>query len=203
MPALSFARAFFWSQLFVTPPQVHHDFSGQTIIVTGSNSGVGLEAARQFAELGCSKLILAVRTLSKGESAKASILQSTQRDDDSIEVWQLDMCSTASITEFVKRANGLERLDVLVENAGVAALWWDEFEGMEQNIKINVISTCLLAMLMLPKLRKSAEQFATTPRLVVVTSEALKLSQLDASSEGDMYTKMATREYFEAHKTQM
>ncbi|KAF5988825.1 retinol dehydrogenase 12 [Fusarium bulbicola] len=54
-------------------------FQGQTIIVTGSNTGLGLEAARHFVRLDAELVILAVRSLEKGEAAKASIEASTKR----------------------------------------------------------------------------------------------------------------------------
>lgn len=73
---LRFLSQFFYSQFFVTPPYPAYDFTGQTVIVTSSNTGLGLEAARHFARLNCAKLILAVRTKSKGEEAKESISHS-------------------------------------------------------------------------------------------------------------------------------
>lgn len=202
MPALSFAKAFFWSQLFVTPPEVKHDFSGQTVIVTGSNIGLGMEAARQLAALNCARLILAVRTVSKGENAKRSILQSTRRTEDFIEVWPLDMSSTASIKAFAERAQSLDRLDVVIENAGIALTYWAEFENMEQNVKTNVVSTCLLALLLLPKLRESAKRFETTPHLVIVTSEGHKVTRFLESKEEDMFAKLADKEHFDRSNTE-
>jgi NAD(P)-dependent dehydrogenase (short-subunit alcohol dehydrogenase family) len=116
---LRFLSQFLYSQFFVTPPYPAYDFTGQTVIVTSSNTGLGLEAARHFARLNCAKLILAVRTKSKGEEAKESILASTKRTSDCIEVWDLDLSSTASVKAFAARAQKLDRLDVLVENAGL------------------------------------------------------------------------------------
>lgn len=63
-------KTFFHSQLFRTPPYPTNSFENQVIIVTGSNVGLGFEAARHFYRLNCAKLILAVRTISKGETAK-------------------------------------------------------------------------------------------------------------------------------------
>ncbi|KAM0316480.1 hypothetical protein ACHAPQ_011302 [Fusarium lateritium] len=54
-------------------------FKGQTIIVTGSNTGLGLEAANHFVRLDADVVILAVRSLKRGEAAKASIESSTGR----------------------------------------------------------------------------------------------------------------------------
>jgi NAD(P)-dependent dehydrogenase (short-subunit alcohol dehydrogenase family) len=46
-------------------------FKGQTIIVTGSNTGLGLEAARHFVRLDAPRVIIAIRSIKKGEDAKA------------------------------------------------------------------------------------------------------------------------------------
>jgi retinol dehydrogenase 12 len=170
---LRFLSQFFYSQYFVTPLYPDYDFTGQTVIVTGSNTGLGLEAARHFARLNCAKLILAVRTKSKGEKAKESILASTKRTSDCIEVWDLDLTRTASVKAFATRVQQLDRLDVLVENAGLLspATWTPTAEGTEITVQTNVISTFLLALLLLPKLRETAAKLKTVPHLVIVTSE--------------------------------
>lgn len=198
MPTAKTIRTFLWSQFSVTPAESTHDFVGQTVIVTGSNTGLGLEAARQFAKLGCARLILAVRTPSKGEHAKESILQSTSRSDDCIEVWPLDMCSTESVKAFVTRAAALDRLDVLVANAGVTSNKWSEHEGMEQIIKVNVVSTMLIVLSLLPKLRATAKSCSSTPHLVVVTSDTAKWVKYEEGEEDDIFAHLADRRYFEA-----
>lgn len=52
---------------FVPPKDFKPDFTGRTVIVTGANTGVGFEAAVKFVALGAEKVILACRTISKGE----------------------------------------------------------------------------------------------------------------------------------------
>lgn len=150
-----------------------NDFSGQIIIVTGANVGLGREAARHFVRLNAKKVILACRDTTKGEDARADITRSTGRDDV-VEVWPLDLSSFDSVREFCRRAADLERVDVVVENAGVAVVSpsADLVEGYERTITVNVISTFLMALLLLPKLRRTALRFNTQPRLVVVSSEA-------------------------------
>lgn len=110
------------SQLFITPKYPTTSFEGQTVIVTGSNVGLGREAARHIARLGASKLILAVRNLEAGDKAKKDIETSTRIKSDIIEVWKLDLASYDSVKAFAARAAELPQIDVLLENAGVAPL---------------------------------------------------------------------------------
>ncbi|MCJ1280290.1 hypothetical protein MMC21_008117 [Puttea exsequens] len=162
--------SFLYSQLFIRLPYPTTPLPHQTIIVTGSNIGLGLEAARHFTRLHAAKVILAVRDLAKGDAAAKSIEQSTHRPGV-VEVWPLDLSSAESVRQFVKRAEGLERVDALVENAGIATREWRVVEGAESTLMVNVFGTFLLAVMMLPKMRETARSFNVSPRLVVVSSE--------------------------------
>lgn len=162
---------FLYSQLFVTPTYPTTSCEGETVIVTGSNTGLGKEAARHFARLGASKVILAVRNTSAGDEAKKDIEQTTKCAADVIEVWKLDLGSYDSVKEFSERASKLKRIDVLLENAGVAGSKWYKSNGHERMIDVNVISTFYLAFLMLPKLKSCTRELNIKPRLTIVTSE--------------------------------
>ncbi|CAF3628811.1 unnamed protein product [Fusarium graminearum] len=148
-----------YSNLFVTLPypETKHDLSDKVMIVSGSNTGLGFEASQHLLRLGLGKLIMAVRSLDKGEEARRELLKLTKREPESIEVWFLDMADYESIKAFAKRASTLPSLDVVLANAGLATS--DEFttaEDNERTITVNVISTFLLFFLLLPKLRKSS-----------------------------------------------
>lgn len=145
------------SNKFLKLPDSKTGFTGQTIIVTGANSGLGLEAARHFIRLDAAKVILAVRDRAKGQTALKSIEESTRRNGIA-EVWDLDLASYANVEKFASKVNSeLDRLDVVVSNAGVYT-----FQGIskvaddEYHITINVVSTLMLAILLLPKLRQTA-----------------------------------------------
>ncbi|KAK7998566.1 hypothetical protein PG991_015045 [Apiospora marii] len=149
-------RHYIRSQFFTNLPVPSKDLSGYTIIVTGSNQGIGLEAARHFVRLKAAKVILAVRTVSKGEKAKRSIEASTGRQGV-VEVWPLDLCSYASVQAFAERATTrLERLNALVSNAGINISAFDWAEDNESITTVNFVSTFLLALLLLPKLRETS-----------------------------------------------
>jgi NAD(P)-dependent dehydrogenase (short-subunit alcohol dehydrogenase family) len=164
--------SFLYRQLLVKPAYPTQMLNGQTVIVTGSNTGLGKEAARHFVRLGAAKLILAVRNSKAGEAAKADIEQTTQCPAGTVEVWQLDLGDYASVKSFAARATReLARVDVLCENAGIATGKKKMVAGHESQITVNVISTFLLALLMLPKLKETAGKFGVRPRLTIVSSE--------------------------------
>ncbi|KAL9030757.1 MAG: hypothetical protein Q9196_001135 [Gyalolechia fulgens] len=120
---------------------------------------------------------MAVRTLEKGEAAKKAI-EDTEKRQGVIEVWHLDLQSYQSVKEFAQRVNGLPRLDIMLENAGVATYKFRRAEDSETTIVVNVISTFLLALMVLPKLRETSTEFHTTPCLTIVSSEVHYWSKL-------------------------
>ncbi|KAK9350868.1 hypothetical protein V1523DRAFT_418440 [Lipomyces doorenjongii] len=174
MSAGSIARGVFSvlsGKLFVTLPVPNTDLRGQTYIVSGSNTGLGFEATRHLSRLGAEKLIMAVRSIAKGEAAKREILKSTGRNESSIEVWELDMDSYDSVKTFAARVTDtLPRVDGVLANAGLLRDVFEVSEDNEQTITVNVVSTFLLFLLLLPKLRESAKQFNTHPRFTTVNS---------------------------------
>src|SRR3569833_1802188 len=113
-----FDRAFVASHLCFTPPIPTHKFTGQTIIVTGSNTGMGLEAARHFVRLDASKVVLAVRSLSKGAAAKSSIDSTTGRTGMNNNKKQ-EQTNKKNKHAFADCAMTLDSLDGAVANAGV------------------------------------------------------------------------------------
>jgi retinol dehydrogenase-12 len=160
----------FLKSQFTPLPSPTQSFTDLTIIITGANIGLGLEAARHFTRLGASKVVLACRSLAKGEAAIQDIENSTGRKNI-CEVWQVDISSISSIQSFVSRALQLPRLDILVENAGIANVHYEEVAGHESNIAVNVVGTMFMALSMLPVLRASAKKTGRVPVLSIVGSE--------------------------------
>lgn len=190
---MAFFLTFMKNQLFVTPPYPTKDFSGQTVIVTGSNVGLGLEAARHFTRLNAAKVILGVRDIDKGEQARRSIEESTKRLNV-VDVWQLDLSSYDSVEKFATKAQGLDRLDAVVENAGIATDKYRVFEDNESTITVNVISTFLLALLILPKLQETATKFHVQPHLVIVSSEVHGFTSMPEKSNANIFESLNKKE---------
>jgi NAD(P)-dependent dehydrogenase (short-subunit alcohol dehydrogenase family) len=139
-------------------------------IVTGANTGIGLETARHLVRLGSAKVILAVRNIQAGEQALRDI-EKTTTISGVAEVWHLDLASYASVQRFASRASkDLSRLDGVVENACVSVDRWGVAEGHELSLTVNVYSTFLLGVLLFPRLKDTAKTFKVLPHLVVVSS---------------------------------
>lgn len=124
------------------------DQRGRVAIVTGANSGLGLETARGLAGAGA-RVTLACRNTEKGEAAAADI----RRDHTgaALDVAALDLADLASVKTFAERfQRDHDRLDVLVNNAGVMALPERRtVDGFEMQIGTNhlghfALTGCLL-----------------------------------------------------------
>jgi NAD(P)-dependent dehydrogenase (short-subunit alcohol dehydrogenase family) len=85
------------------------DMSGRTVVITGASGGIGLITARELARVGAD-VVLAVRTVGKGQEAAARIPGRT-------EVRELDVSDLASVRRFANEWTG--PIDILINNAGI------------------------------------------------------------------------------------
>jgi retinol dehydrogenase-12 len=193
--ALSFVD-FLKIQLFTTIPTPTKSFASKTVIITGANTGLGYEAAQKILTLGASKLILGCRSTERGLTAKNSLVSSTGCDPSIIEVWEIDMASFDSVKKFGERAARLERLDAVIENAGVRMNDFELAEGTEITMTVNVISTFLLALLVLPKLQDTAKIFGVTPHLTFVGSALYSLAKFPEPLPEDLWQWYSEKENF-------
>jgi NAD(P)-dependent dehydrogenase (short-subunit alcohol dehydrogenase family) len=168
-----FPNIFFENQFRAKPqwPTPNTDLSGKTAIITGGNTGLGYEAAVQLLDLKLSHLILAVRSIEKGEPAASSLLRA--HPSAKIEVWQLDLNSYDSILGFTRRIdNTLSRVDMVLLNAGIMKLSFgrNKSTGHEEIFQVNYISTMLLCMLLLPILKIKSQPNNQPARLTIVNA---------------------------------
>ncbi|MGJ9420914.1 oxidoreductase [Aeromicrobium sp. CF3.5] len=128
------------------------DLTGHTVVVTGANSGIGLEAARTFAARGA-HVVLAVRDIAKGRAAAATINGST-------EVRELDLADLSSVRSF---AEDWDRpIRTLVNNAGIMMVAEGRTaDGFERQIGTNHLGHFALTNLLLPHV---------TDRVVTISS---------------------------------
>lgn len=106
-------------------PAPDADLSGLTAVVTGSNVGLGYETVAHLMRMKASRIIMAVRSIEKGEKAKAELLARRGDYAGSLQVWELDMASFDSVKAFASRCKqDLDRIDMTILNAGMATLAW-------------------------------------------------------------------------------
>lgn len=147
------------------------DQSGRTAVVTGANSGIGLITARELARHGA-RVLLACRDERRGKEAAARIRGAVP--DADVEFAGLDLADLSSVREFAA-AYTPDRLDLLINNAGVMALPYRRTaDGFETQFGVNHLGHFALTGLLLPKL-------LATPgaRVVSVSSGLHALSNID------------------------
>jgi NAD(P)-dependent dehydrogenase (short-subunit alcohol dehydrogenase family) len=130
------------------------DLSGRVALVTGANSGMGKETAREMARMGA-QVILGCRSKMRGEAARGEIITTT--GGNGVTVMQVDLSSLASVRAFARAFDDrFPKLDVLVNNAA-ASLRAREVtpEGFERHWATNVLGPHLLTRLLLPALQAS------------------------------------------------
>jgi NAD(P)-dependent dehydrogenase (short-subunit alcohol dehydrogenase family) len=127
------------------------DLSGKTIVVTGGNSGIGYEAALEFARKHAD-VILACRDLGKARTAAAQI--SASSPGAKVEVMELDLANLASVRGFSDAFHrGHPALHVLCNNAGVMAIPYRRtVDGFEMQFGTNHLGHFALTGLMLDRL---------------------------------------------------
>lgn len=142
-------------------------------VVTGANSGIGLETARLLARESM-HVVMLCRNGAKAESAVTDIEASVP--GASLSVLLCDLSSQADVRRAAENIEaGSDRLDLLVNNAGtfirssgVTA------DGVDMMLAVNHVGPFLLTTLLLPLLQRSAPA-----RIVSVASEAHKFGTLD------------------------
>ncbi|KAK0443701.1 uncharacterized protein EV420DRAFT_1576207 [Desarmillaria tabescens] len=117
------------------------------------------------------RLVLTARDEARGKQALAQIQADTGYSK--AELWIIDLANFNSVVAFADRADReLERLDILIENAGIAPREYEQVEGWEKTLHTNNLGPGLLAIRMIPKMLETARKHSVIPRLVVVASDA-------------------------------
>jgi NAD(P)-dependent dehydrogenase (short-subunit alcohol dehydrogenase family) len=149
------------------------DQTGKLAVVTGANSGTGKEATKRLAAAGA-RVVMAVRTIAKGEAAKAEIRAAHPHAQ--LEVRRLDLADLASVQDF---ADGLiadgTPIDLLVNNAGVMTppTRFTTADGFELQFGSNYLGPFALTMRLLPLLLA-----APAPRVVTMSSGMANIGRI-------------------------
>lgn len=166
------ARIFLKSQFCAKPQWAPKstDLSGNVAVVTGGSSGLGFHACKHLLSYKLSHLILAVRSVKKGEEAAATLRR--EYPGAKVDVWELEMGSYDSIQAFVHRVEAnLPMLDIVILNSGIIKVDFglNPSTGHEEVVQVNYLSTMLLAILLLPALKTKSSP-GTPGRLSIIGS---------------------------------
>ncbi len=147
------------------------DQTGRVAVITGANSGIGLETTRALANAGA-LVVMACRDRARGETARDRLSEQLSDSDgapaDRLKVAQLDLADPGSIAAFADRFAGEhQQLDLLINNAGVMAVPPKlTAEGVERQWATNHLGHFALTGRLLPMLNP------TDARVVSVSSLA-------------------------------
>jgi NAD(P)-dependent dehydrogenase (short-subunit alcohol dehydrogenase family) len=137
------------------------DQGGRTFVITGANSGIGLEAARALGAAGA-RVIVACRDTSKGEHAVGEL-------EGSFDVRRLDLADLDSVRAFAADLDG--EVDVLINNAGVMAVPRSTTaDGFEMQLGTNHLGHFALTGLLLERIRD---------RVVTISSVAHRTGRMN------------------------
>lgn len=159
---------------------------GKTVLITGGNTGIGKETAVDLARRGA-RVILACRDMERANKAADDV--KTRSGNDNVVVKMLDLASLKSVREMAQDIlTSEERLDVLINNAGVMSCpQWKTEDGFEMQFGVNHLGHFLLTNCLLDLLKKSAPS-----RIVNVSSLAHVRGQIhfeDLNQEKDYKPK--------------
>ncbi|WP_226641709.1 oxidoreductase [Mesobacillus subterraneus] len=159
---------------------LRENLSGQTVVITGANSGIGFEAARKLSDKGA-HVILAVRNEEKGKAAVDSILQENSKA--SVEMMKLNLADLASVRHFTSAfIEKYKHLHILINNAGVMIPPYGKTkDGFELQFGSNHIGHFALTGLLLPLLKKTPGSRVVTLSSIAHRGASIDFDNLDGS----------------------
>jgi NAD(P)-dependent dehydrogenase (short-subunit alcohol dehydrogenase family) len=161
---------------------------GETVLITGANTGLGLESAKRLAAAGAS-IVLTARSKAKADAAAAEVRAETgAKDVVGVELDLASLVSVASLPSRLDAALGADApIDCLLNNAGVMAIpeRLSTADGFERTIGVNHLGHFALVAAVLPALKRAKKGF----RVVNVSSDAHRFvtaSALDDALAADL-----------------
>ncbi|CEO60941.1 hypothetical protein PMG11_05389 [Penicillium brasilianum] len=150
--------------------------TGKTVLITGGNSGLGLEFARQVLGLNASRIIITVRSQAKGDTAIATLRADpavrATNPDAKLEYFDLNLDDYESGLEFVRKVYAeVSVLDILLCNAGTNFFNYETSKsGHERLMQVNCYTHFLVVLSLLPLLRRTAAKRGSPTRVTFLSS---------------------------------
>ncbi|QOR64741.1 SDR family NAD(P)-dependent oxidoreductase [Cytobacillus suaedae] len=145
----------------------------KTVVITGANSGLGLETCKNFVNEGY-RVVMAIRNLEKGKKAKEELLVLYPKAE--IDLFYLNLADLSTVHDFVRDfTKKYDELDLLINNAGVMIPPYSKTEeGFELQFGCNHLGHFTLTALLLPLLEKGK-----SPRVITLSSIAYRNGEID------------------------
>ncbi|XP_007253598.3 retinol dehydrogenase 12 [Astyanax mexicanus] len=152
---------------------------GKTVIITGANTGIGKETARDLAKRGA-RVILACRDVEKAEAARKELVEDS--GNPNIVAKEMDLSDTKSIREFADIINTEEKqLNILINNAGIMMCpYLKTADGFEMQFGVNHLGHFLLTYLLLDLLKRSAPARIVNVASVAHTWGSIRLDDINS-----------------------
>lgn len=149
------------------------DQHGRVVVITGANSGIGLETARELAGKGAT-VVMACRNMEKAQQAAADIYQTYP--EAQLSLHHLDLDDLTTIDPFISGIQAIYPVvNVLINNAGVMVPPLGKTkQGFERQFGVNHLGHFVLTKKMLPMLCKTPGA-----RIVIVSSNAHRMGKMD------------------------
>jgi len=175
------------ARLYPPPDPTGISLAGKTVLLTGATSGLGFQAALKYLNLGVKSLIIGSRDLERGRRAQDELEKCTNRRDV-VQTWHLDLRTFKSVLQFTERVNNeVSRLDIVLLNAGVFHREYHVSpDGWEDTLQVNTLSTALLALQLLPKLRESSASDALTHLTIVSSAQFTRVKEERLWADGNL-----------------
>lgn len=156
------------------------NLTGKKAIITGANSGIGYEAAKDLSSKGAF-VILAVRNMEKGKGAAEGILQ--RNPQAKIKLMKLDLADLQSVRDFTEVfMEEFDSLDLLINNAGVMIPPYGKTkDGFELQFGSNHLGHFALTGLLLPILKTTSESRVVTLSSIAHRGAKIDFDNLDGS----------------------
>ncbi|KAF9020270.1 short-chain dehydrogenase [Hymenopellis radicata] len=184
-------------QWTAVPPVAKVDLSGKIVVVVGANTGIGFETCKHFASMNPTRIIMVCRSEERGAAAIKRLIAETKYEH--AELWIADLAKFASVSAFADKFDKeVGRLDILILNAGIFGLKYSTTEDeWETALQVNCMASPLLALRLLPCMKRTAQEHATNPRIVVVSSDIhhrARVCEVEINSE-HLLEMLSSKEY--------
>jgi NAD(P)-dependent dehydrogenase (short-subunit alcohol dehydrogenase family) len=140
------------TRLATFPPRL--SFTDRSGLITGATSGLRIETAIHYVNLGADPVIITTRNALRGAEAQKTIEECTVKAGV-IQVRTLDIDTSNSVEVFVDSLKAEVRaIDIVLLNAGVHNFIYEKSpDGWESDLQVNLLSNTLLRLLILPWMR--------------------------------------------------